>query len=149
MRNGDETRFAYYVGFTPTTEYRFDVIPAVTGAQITAVTDSALRLIRVVPNPFVLYSAYQSSVGEARLVFTHMPPTGTLRIYTVAGQLVQQITWEPDDFAGDGDLHWDLRSLGGLEVASGLYLWALTAPSDPSDTASPALQARGKFVIVR
>jgi len=129
--------------------YTFDVRGAVTGVAITAVTDSALRLIRVVPNPFVLYSAYQTSVEQPRLLFTNMPPTGTLRIYTVAGQFVQQITWGPDDLEGDGDLYWDLNTRGGLEVASGLYLWALTAPSDPDDPSSRALQARGKFVIVR
>jgi len=149
MHAGDRTEFAYFAGFRETGRYTFDVRGAVTGVAITAVTDSALRLIRVVPNPFVLYSAYQTSVEQPRLLFTNMPPTGTLRVYTVAGQFVQQITWGSDDLEGDGDLYWDLNTRGGLEVASGLYLWSLTAPSDPGDPSSTALQARGKFVIVR
>jgi hypothetical protein len=67
----------------------------------------------------------------------------------VNAQLVQQITWEPADLEGDGDLFWDLRSREGIDIASGLYLWAVTAPSNPNDPGSAPLQARGKFVIIR
>jgi len=149
LRSGDRTRFAYVSGFTPTTEIAFTVAAATTGAAITAVTDSALAGIRVVPNPFVLYSLYQTSAGEPRLLFTRVPPRGTLRIYTVAGQFVQQITWEPADLEGDGDLAWNLTSREGEVVGGGLYVWVLTAPSDPSDPASRPVTARGKLVIVR
>jgi hypothetical protein len=149
MRAGDRTEFEYYVGFPETGAFAFDVEAAVVGSAITTVTDSALRLIRVVPNPFVVYSTYQTSLDEPRLVFTHMPPTGTLRIYTVAGQLAQQITWQPDDLEGDGDLYWNLATREASVVASGLYVWVLTTPSNPNDPASAPRQARGKFVIVR
>jgi hypothetical protein len=149
MRAGDKTRFAYYSPFTATTEYAFSVTGAVSGAAITAVTDSSLGLIRVVPNPFVVFSAYQTSITNSRILFTNLPATGTLRIYTVNAQLVQQITWEPADLEGDGDLFWDLRSREGIDIASGLYLWAVTAPSNPNDPGSAPLQARGKFVIIR
>jgi hypothetical protein len=149
MRNGDKTRFGYYTGFTPTTEYAFNVHAAVTGGQITAVTDSALGLIRVVPNPFVIFSTYQTDITNSLLMFTNLPSRGTLRIYTVAGQMVQQITWEPADLQGDGDLFWNLKSREGIDVASGLYLWVLTAPSDPNDPVSAPLQKRGKFVVIR
>lgn len=149
MRDGDKTRFGYYTGFTPTTEYTFTVNAAVTGDQIAAVTDSALRLIKVVPNPFVIFSAYQSNVTSSRLLFTNVPSRGTLRIYTVAGQMVQQITWEPADLQGAGDLFWDLKTREGIDIASGLYLWVLTAPSNPNNPGSAPLRARGKFVVIR
>jgi hypothetical protein len=149
LHDGDRTEFAYHAGFTESGAYTFEVTPAVAAGAITSVTDSALRQVRVVPNPFVVYSAYQTAFGQGRLLFTHMPPRGTLRIYTVAAQLVQQITWEPADLVGDGDLHWDLRTRGGLEAAGGLYIWVLTAPSDPANPASAPVHARGKFVIVR
>jgi hypothetical protein len=148
MLPGDRTEFEYYAGFPETGAFTFEVLAAVTGTAVT-VTDSALRLIRVVPNPYVVYSAYQTSLEEGRLLFTNMPPAGTLRIYTVAGQFVQQITWEPPDLEGDGDLYWNLRTRGGLDVASGLYLWVLNAPSDPGNPASTPLRASGKFVIIR
>ncbi|MDH5198271.1 MAG: hypothetical protein OEY20_13590, partial [Gemmatimonadota bacterium] len=149
FRTGDRTRFGYHVGFTPASEVTIDVTAATTGEAITAVTDSTLAQIRVVPNPFVVYSLYQPSFGEPRLLFTHVPPRGTLRIYTIAGQFVQQITWEPADLEGDGDLFWNLTSRDGAVVAGGLYLWALSAPSNPSAPASTPVQAKGKFVIVR
>jgi hypothetical protein len=149
MHEGDSTRFAYYVGFTPSTEYGFSVTPAVTGEQITQLTDSAMALIKVVPNPFVIYSAYQTDAANARLLFAGLPPRGTLRIYTVAGQFVQQITWEPSDLQGDGDLFWDMRTREGIDIASGLYLWVVTAPQDPSDPTSAPIRARGKFVVIR
>jgi hypothetical protein len=149
MRSGDETRFAYYVGFRPTTDIAFDVAAAVSGEQITAITDSALGLIRVVPNPFVVFSAYQTSVTNSQLAFTNMPARGTLRVYTVAGQLVQQITWEPADLEGEGDLFWDMRSREGIDVASGLYIWVVTAPTNPNDPGSAPLVQRGKFVVIR
>jgi hypothetical protein len=149
MRPGDRTRFAYYAGFAASGQFAFDVIPPVAGSAITSVTDSALSRIRVVPNPFLVYSAYQTSAGAARLLFTNMPPRGTLRIYTIAGQLVQQITWEPADLEGDGDLFWNLNTLHGEPAASGLYVWVLTAPENPALPTSPVRLARGKFVIVR
>jgi hypothetical protein len=34
-------------------------------------------------------------------------------------------------------------------MASGLYLWVLNAPSDPSNPDSPPLRKAGKFVIIR
>lgn len=149
MRAGDRTQFGYYVGFSPTSEYGFDVVAPVRGDQITALTDSALALIRVVPNPFVIFSQYQSSLADSRVLFTNVPPRGTIRIYTVAGQFVQQITWEPADLEGDGDLFWDLKSREGIDIASGLYLWVLTAPRDPTNPNGTNIQARGKFVAIR
>jgi hypothetical protein len=67
----------------------------------------------------------------------------------VAGQFVQQIAWEAADLEGDGDLFWNLRSREGEIVTAGLYVWALTAPSDLRYPASPPVTARGKIVIVR
>jgi hypothetical protein len=149
MRDGDRTLFQYYAGLSAASEYAFDVVAPVTGDQITALTDSALALIQVVPNPFVIFSQYQTSIGQSRVLFTNVPPRGTIRVYTVAGQLVQQIRWEPSDVQGDGDLFWDLRSREGIDIASGLYLWVLTAPSNPSDPNSSPIRARGKFVVIR
>lgn len=149
MRTGDSTRFGYYTPFTPTTEYAFDVHGAVTGSQITAVTDSALRQVTVVPNPFVIYSTYQTDITNSRLAFTHLPARGTLRIYTLNAQLVQQITWEPADLQGDGDLFWNMHTREGIDIASGLYIWVVTAPTNPNDPNSTPLRARGKFVVIR
>ena len=87
--------------------------------------------------------------ADSRLLFTNLPSRGALRVYTVSGQFVQQITWEGDDLEGDGDLFWDMKTREGIDIASGLYLWVVTAPTDPSNANSGTIQARGKFVVIR
>jgi hypothetical protein len=146
---GDITRWEYYVGFQSGTQFGFDVTAPVTGSAITAISDSALNLIRVVPNPFVIFSAYQDNAADGRILFTNLPPTGTLRIYTVAGQFTQQITWDAEDLEGAGDLFFNLRTREGIDMASGLYIWVLTAPSDPTNPNSAPVRKAGKFVIIR
>jgi hypothetical protein len=149
MSEGDRTRFEYYVGFQSGTVFELDVTPPVTGGAITAINDSVLSLIRVVPNPYVIFSAYQANAADGQVLFTNLPPRGTLRIFTVAGQFTQQITWEPDDLEGAGDLFFNLRTREGIDMASGLYIWVLTAPSDPTNPSSPPIRKAGKFVIIR
>jgi len=82
-------------------------------------------------------------------LFTNMPPVGTLRIYTLSGQFVQQIDWTATDIAGDGDLFYDLKSREGIDLATGLYIWSVTAPSNPTVATSAPVTSRGKFVIIR
>jgi hypothetical protein len=150
ISDGDRTRWSYYAGFRPSSSYSFDLVGPVTGTNITQVTDSALNAIRVVPNPFIVFSQYQgTSAAESRIAFTGLPGRGTLRIYTVSGQFVQQITWEQADLVGDGDLFYNLRSREDIDIASGLYIWVVTAPSNPNDPNSTPVTARGKFVVIR
>ncbi|MFQ5550706.1 MAG: hypothetical protein ACE5FJ_05665, partial [Gemmatimonadales bacterium] len=117
----DEIGFAYYSPMTAGHRLVFDLVPPVTAEDVRVVTDSMMGLVRVVPNPFVMFSAYQQSFTESRLAFTNVPPAGTLRIYTVSGQFVQQIEWTPADLSGGGDLFYDLRTREGYDLASGLY----------------------------
>jgi hypothetical protein len=141
---GTVTEFMYYRGAARSTLFEFDVTAPVSGADVTSVSRAQLDSIRVVPNPFVIASAYQVSATEPRLLFTHLPPRGTLRIYTVSGQFVQQIIWTEADLSGSGDLFWNLTSRGGRLVATGLYIWVLT-----TDVGGSRGTARGKFVIIR
>lgn len=111
---------------------------------------SDLDGIRVVPNPFVVQSAYDdiggARRGDPRLFFSGVPSRGSLKIYSVSGQFLQQLTWEPGDLEpGSGDLAWNLRTREGTAVAGGLYIYVLTA----HDTEGQKVNARGKFVIIR
>jgi hypothetical protein len=149
IQPGDVTEFHYYRGFSPESRYGFTVEPMVAGNAIPAITEADLARIRVVPNPFVLYSAYQESIDQPRVIFTNMPPAGTLRIYTVNARFVQQVTWTPADLLGSGDLHVLLRAHSGNLLASGLYVWVLTAPSVPDNPNRALIRARGKFVVIQ
>ena len=146
---GDSAQFEYLVGFDPNDRWVFTLTPPLDATRIGVVTDSALARIRVVPNPFVIHSEYQVTGTDGRLLWTNLPPRGTLRIYTVSGQFVQQIQWTPDDLAATGDLAWNLRSREDVDIASGLYIWVVTAPSEPASAASRPVIARGKFVVIR
>ena len=105
--------------------------------------------IKVVPNPYIMFSEYQiatTAQTDARLMFTHLPPRGTLRIFTVSGQFVQEISWEPSDLAGNGDLFWNLQTKEGNEIGAGLYVFTVQA-QNPHGGAE--VKKIGKFVVIR
>jgi hypothetical protein len=137
------TTFHYFVGFSRYSDYTFALTAPVYGTGITAVTRSQLDSIRVVPNPFVGFSTFQTDIANSRVVFTHLPPRGTLRIYTVSGQFVQQMTWTEADLTANGDLHYNLLTREGTDLATGMYIWVLTTDVGGRQ------QARGKFVVIR
>ena len=101
----------------------------------------------VVPNPYLFYSSFeQSTANEHRVMFTHLPPQGHLRIYTATGQFVQQIKWTPADLNGNGDLYFNLLTREGTLMASGLYLFTVES------TGQGAVGRRkkvGRFIIIR
>jgi hypothetical protein len=124
------------------------------GAGLTADPDAVragLAAIRVVPNPYIMVTQYscRASTGGTQnncLYFTHMPPRGVLRVYTVTGQFVQQITWDEADLTSAGDLAWDLRTREGNLMAAGLYVFLIRA----RDASDRTIGTRtGKFVVIR
>jgi hypothetical protein len=147
---GQQLRFSYYQTITSATEYEFQVTGAVTGQDLMATSAEAIRAaldsVNVVPNPFIVFSMYSNEEGEDRIIFTHMPPNGVLRIYTPTGQFVQLIRWGPNDLHGQGDLWFNLRTREGNEMAAGLYLFVLTAKDEVGNEIG---RTRGKFVIIR
>ena len=114
-------------------------------------TARSLNKVRVVPNPYVVQSLYDEingqGAGDPRIMFTGLPARGTLRIYSVSGQFLQQLSWTAADLEGEssGDLKWNLRTREGTIVASGLYIYVLTA----NDERGKQVTARGKFVVIR
>ncbi len=80
-----------------------------------------LKDIRVVPDPyFAQYSAMvETGEGESILEFQKIPDRCTIRIYTLAGDLVQTI----DHNDGSGAARWNLQSEENIQVASGVYLF--------------------------
>jgi hypothetical protein len=119
------------------------------------VTKADLAKISVVPNPYLARSDAEATDGGRlavpKITFTNVPEEGVLRVYTVSGQFVQELTWKKSDlvYAGNnatsGDLPYNLRSREGVDLASGLYLYVLTA----TGSAGKNQVHRGKFVIIR
>jgi hypothetical protein len=96
--------------------------------------------IKVVPNPYYGRSEnYQASLFDKRVKFTNLPATCTIKIFTVAGDLVRTIQHNnasdndrvnvtPLDLAANPAAantsieHWDLQNEDGKWVASGMYV---------------------------
>ncbi len=102
--------------------------------------------IKVVPNPYVAGNSLEPARvvgddrGERRLLFTHLPPRCTIRIYTVRGELVDTIEYESGDDLG-GSVSWNLRSRDNLEIAYGVYIFHVDAPGFG--------ERIGKFAVIK
>ncbi|MGD8866308.1 MAG: hypothetical protein PVI01_01735 [Gemmatimonadales bacterium] len=146
----EELHFSYYQAITSATGYTFDVSSAVTGSNLVEnnreAIVAALDSVKVVPNPFVMFSRYSTSANVDRVIFTHVPPQGVVRVFTANGQFVQQVKWTPDDLNERGDLWFNLRTKEGLEMAAGLYLFVLEAQDMNGVEIGTA---KGKFVLIK
>lgn len=113
-----------------------------------AATSDDLKDIRVYPNPFKQTSGLLGSGEGNRIEFVNVPAKCTIRIYTLAGDLVKKI--EHDD--GSGDESWGSRALGDYQVsqymqfvAPGIYLFHVESHVDGYEGDSKV----GKFVIIK
>ncbi|MFN2398432.1 MAG: hypothetical protein ABR543_07290, partial [Gemmatimonadaceae bacterium] len=151
---------------TTAQQFTFTVVPQRSGTQlagacgadttstpdatICAEVKASIKDVRVVPNPYVVFSNYVNPRRNADinrpLMFTHVPARGSIKIYTVSGQFVQQLSWTEADLNDTGDLIFDLRSREGNLLAGGLYLFMVTG-TDQNGT--DLGRHMGKFVIIR
>jgi hypothetical protein len=142
--------------FDQNSEVLLTGVPIQTNTRPLTKTD--MQRIITVPNPYIVQSEFDQ-IGtnrtriEARIRFVNVPAEGMIRIYSVSGQLLQQLTWTPADLIASGaesphgDLPYNLRTREGLDLGPGLYMFVLTPKGDPAIT--NGMVARGKFVIIR
>ncbi|MCK4328223.1 hypothetical protein KAX02_00115 [candidate division WOR-3 bacterium] len=109
--------------------------------------------IRVVPNPYYVSAVWDGpSEYERKIYFQGLPSECTIRIFNVAGLLLRKIehdetiaTYFRPDIMGDekeqGAHAWDLKTNGGYEVISGLYIYQVITPDGKEKV--------GKFAVVR
>jgi hypothetical protein len=136
--------------------------------------------VMVVPNPYRAYEDYTTNYvvttpgsglswenqddgtpdffpqTDRRLEFINLPAECLIRIYTVAGDLVQILPHSnqtPFNSIGDPNLgwvsdfseRWDLNSRNGQQVASGLYMFSV----EDLTPGNKGKISTGKFVIIR
>ncbi len=143
--SGQFLQVRYLDTLRPQTLYGFSVTATVTGTQVTDVTGDDLDEIKVVPNPYVVFSAYEQANVNRRLMFTGLPSRGEINIYTVAGQFVQRIVYDEAQLAGNGDLFWDMRTRENTDIGSGLYIFVVNGTAGDGI----AVEKLGKFVVIR
>jgi hypothetical protein len=131
----------------PNTNFVY-VVPPTTALE-PADFAAAEQEIYVVPNPATAETMADWTLqpnnhepSGTKIEFHHLPRgTGTIRIWTLAGDLVDTVPFDARD--GNGSQAWDLLSRNGQEITSGVYLFTVDA-----DIAGFA-RVTGRFVVIR
>jgi hypothetical protein len=102
---------------------------------------SDLYNVYVVPNPVRTGSSRLTTDNyhgfpDDLVRFVNVPEKCTIKIYTVAGDLV----WMNDHVDGSGNVEWDVKNLNEQEVASGVYVYRIESGSD---------SVYGRIVVIR
>jgi hypothetical protein len=107
------------------------------------VAESALDLMRIVPNPYYAYSDYEVTESDNVIKITNIPAECNIRIYSLDGRFVREykIAQQYNSPARNGiarigvggngaqaeeqittSVEWDLKNYAAVPVGSGVYL---------------------------
>mgnify|MGYP006865006478 FL=1 len=107
---------------------------------------ASLSGITVVPNPY-LGTAYWEVEYEDKIEFKNLPPVCKISIFSLAGDLIQEIQ---HDNATDYEF-WNLVTKNQQSIVSGVYIYVVEAPkvSETGLTSGDLKKHIGKFVVFR
>jgi hypothetical protein len=95
-----------------------------------------LEQVRVVPNPYRGSESWDQP-NQSELHFINLPAQSTIKIFTVAGDLVR--TLQHSDPVRDFE-RWDLKNDSQQDVSSGIYIYRVDAAN---------FQFRNRFIVIR
>ena len=101
-----------------------------------ATTSASLSDVKVVPNPYKGTSLFEARY-EDKVEFTHLPAQCKISIFTLTGDLVQELYHNDLD---SGVQDWDLVSRNNQAVVSGLYIYVVETDND---------KMMGKLLVIR
>ncbi|MFA6128977.1 MAG: hypothetical protein WC699_16885, partial [Bacteroidales bacterium] len=104
--------------------YQFNTKDIATRRNDLPTAQSALKLIRVVPNPYYGFSAYGRTQLDDIVKITNLPALCTISIYSLNGNLIRR--FKKDNAFTSVD--WDLKNQHGIPIASGAYIVHIDAP---------------------
>jgi len=112
-------------------------------ASTSGATEDSLDNITVIPNPYVVTSAYETQPWIKELQFHNLPEECEIRIFTVSGDLVQILHHEPgsEGYRGPAVEAWNLWSYNDQEVAFGIFIYHVKAEGIG--------EKLGKFAIIK
>jgi len=127
-----------YNGY-PTYRIQLDNVAA---DELSTAADLAesLKSIRAVPNPYLGYSAYETSQFTNTVKITNLPANATITIYSLDGKFIRQYQRNEVGAPVTGRnraidrqqispaLEWDMKNSKGIPIASGVYLIHVDAP---------------------
>jgi hypothetical protein len=119
-------------------ECRDELVPLT--VEVDAQND--VQRIYAVPNPYRsggsrLTQENYHNFPDDKVRFVNVPPRATIRVYTVAGDLV----WEGEHDGNDGNIEWNVENGNSEPVASGVYIFKVEAGN--GDT------VYGRLVVIR
>lgn len=86
--------------------------------------------IFVVPNPYERGKVPWDATAGEHVEFRNLPPEATIRLYSVAGDLVRVLEHGAGRYGESRDTQeWDLRNSSDEEVAPGVYVYQIETPS--------------------
>ncbi|MDH7560373.1 MAG: T9SS type A sorting domain-containing protein [bacterium] len=99
---------------------------SIKGVERNVVSDAKKRLdiINVYPNPYLAHNIEERTLHQEHVRFINLPEKCTIRIFNLAGDLIQTIEHDSPQPTHD----WDLRNENFLPVASGLYIAHIEVP---------------------
>ncbi|MEE9439904.1 MAG: hypothetical protein V3V14_12935 [Saprospiraceae bacterium] len=101
---------------------------------------NALDNVRVVPNPYYAYSTYEHNQFTNIIKVTNLPARAIVTIYSLDGKFIQQFNRDAIPSVNGGsnpaisetqtlpNLEWNLKNSKGIPVASGVYIFHISAP---------------------
>ncbi|MBD3287477.1 hypothetical protein GF337_01625 [candidate division KSB1 bacterium] len=105
-----------------------------------------LDKVKVVPNPYIVTNTMEPSVRNVylnqrrRIMFTHVPAKCNIKIFTISGYFIDEIT--VDNEPSNGIVHWDLLTKDDLEIAPGIYIYYLKSKGTGN-------VKTGKFAVIK
>jgi len=122
-QTGDVVRLKFPPPVVPTEdEWTFSI----KGVERNVVSDAKKRLdiINVYPNPYLAHNIEERTLHQEHVKFINLPEKCTIRIFNLAGDLIQTIEHDSPQPTHE----WDLRNENFLPVASGLYIAHIEVP---------------------
>lgn len=111
-----------------------------------SVAKTALDIIRLVPNPYLGYSAYETDQNSNIVKITNLPNKCNITIVSLDGVIIRKLSRsidvDPatnqridvsdgasiDELNPDNSINWDMKNDKGITVGSGIYLFHVEAP---------------------
>ncbi len=98
--------------------YKFSLNELAVSRNNVDLAEDLLSEIKIVPNPYLGYSNYETSNLDNRVKIINLPEKCVVSIYSMNGTLIRQIS-KDEPYTG---LEWDLKNSANIPIASGVYL---------------------------
>jgi hypothetical protein len=127
-------------GITVPTEGEYQVVNTSEYRLDPSVVD--MSKVKVVPNPYIVRNLWERTNNREKLQFVNLPSKCTIKVFTIAGNLVKILEHEDNNGIDGGTCWWDpMLTMNQQHLASGVYLYYVDAPGMGTKV--------GKFAVVR